>query len=429
MKKTIKKDMKLENVQTTINKVQTNIDIKDLMAKLETPAGPSNPTRYTGVSCPLRVGSDCAGLMSESVALDNMGLKHTSIFIAESEPTLAKLLQLRHPCAKFTADLTGRDDDKDTDHVDLYIFGAPCQPWSPAGKQQGNKDKKKRNIVMWKCIDYIRTKLPRTVIGENSHAFAFKKFKKVRRKIISLIKSYGYKVWWKILNTMDYGIPQHRKRFYFVAIKTEAIKREFKFPSKSPCLPLNSVLVAPGVPGRPRLPSTKRAKHVKKRALKKMEAKGIIPRPRSPVIIDVNASERFTSCMAKVSPTLTASRCTQNGHYVALRKGMMRIEEMCRLQCVHPRFITDSLVLLKQNHGDGEASALRVLKHAIGNAMSVNVLMVILSKLLPCAGLANELDRPSLDDLRRFINIPMHDPDLSEDDDDDLFHMCELQGC
>ena len=217
----VKKVKKVKNVMKKVKKVQKatenagQINFKALMEKLETTPRTASNAQYlsVGPGRVLRVGADCAGLMSESLALDMLGVKHTSVFFAELNPTLMELLKHKHPEAKAAADLIARDDNQDTEHVDIYCFGAPCQPWSPAGKQQGNNDKKKRNIVLWKCISYIHDKLPRVVIAENSHAFAFNKFKKIRQKIVSLIKSYGYNVWWKVLNTMDYGIPQHRKRF------------------------------------------------------------------------------------------------------------------------------------------------------------------------------------------------------------------------
>jgi site-specific DNA-cytosine methylase len=241
---------------------------------------------------------------------------------------------------------------------------------------------------------------------ENSHALAFRKFKKVRHQIISFIKSYGYNVSWKVLNTMDYGIPQHRKRFYLVAIKNEAIKRPFRFPSPISCLALNSLLEKPGVPGRPRPPKNKRAKSIRKAALAKFAGQQVVPCAHTPCVIDVNASARFSSQMEAVSPALTASRCTQNGHYIAVRKGMMRLDEMCRLQGIAPRVMEESIAFLKKQHS--EAHSLRVVKHAIGNAMSVNVLMCILSKLIPCAGLVHSHSspvRPSLMTIQRSLDI------------------------
>jgi len=170
----------------------------------------------------------------------------------------------------------------------------------------------------------------------------------------------------------------------------------------------------PGVPGRPRPPATQRTKFTKELALRKFKAKNIVPSPRYPCVIDVNASPSFASQMADVSPTLTATRCTQNGHYIALRKGMMRLDEMCRLQGMHPTIMQEALTFLKQHHD--EAHSLRVLKHAIGNAMSVNVLMAIMTRVLPAAGLVqpHQLASPSLTTIQQCIGIPSDDFDLFE---------------
>jgi site-specific DNA-cytosine methylase len=422
-RKTAEEKVKVKkNTKKDRSPTMTNKGFKALMAKLETTPTSTSNRAYIGLpEHALRVGSDCAGLMSESLALHNLGVKHTNVFVAEVNPTLLELLKHKHPEAKFTADLMTRNDSTDTEQVDIYTFGAPCQPWSPAGKQQGNKDKLNRNFILWKCISYIHDKLPRAVISENSHAFAYKKFTKVRHKITSLIRSYGYNVWWKVLNTKDFGIPQHRKRFYLVAIKNEALKRNFKFPAPTPaCLPLNTLLEMPGVPGRPRPPATDRAKFIKRQALKKFKAKQIVPSVSTPCVIDINASPDYASQMAAVSPTLTATRCTQNGHYIALRKGMMRFNEMCRLQGMHPKIMEDALTFLRQQHT--EAHSLRVLKHAIGNAMSVNVLMAIMVRVLPAAGLVqpHQLSKPSLNTIQQCIGIAADDFDLFESGCPDL---------
>ena len=111
----------------------------------------------------------------------------------------------------------------------------------------------------------------------------------------------------------------------------------------------------------------------------------------------------------------------------------MRLDEMCKLQGIHPGIMEESLAFLKQEHT--EAHSLRVLKHAIGNAMSVNVLMAILSQVLRCAGLIHPsvlASRLSLSTIQHSIGIDADcvDDELEEDgNDDDLFHMMEVGGC
>lgn len=131
--KKLKKVKKVKKVKEGLPGMTTR-SFKALMEKLETIPTTTSNRAYISVPEPghgLRVGSDCAGLMSESLALDNLGVKHTNVFVAEVNPTLLELLKHKQPNAKFTADLMTRDDQVDTEHVDIYIFGAPCQPWSP----------------------------------------------------------------------------------------------------------------------------------------------------------------------------------------------------------------------------------------------------------------------------------------------------------
>jgi len=170
-----------------------HLSLKSLLRKLRSPPPRIKDDKEYRV-CPveIRVDADCAGLMTESMALDNLGVKHQVDCFAESNKALRKLLQRRHPQASCISDLTERDDDDSVGPApDLYVFGAPCQPWSPAGKKKGNKDKLKRNLVLWKCISHIRSKRPRTIIMENSHSLGYRKFREVRRQIVSFIKSYG----------------------------------------------------------------------------------------------------------------------------------------------------------------------------------------------------------------------------------------------
>ena len=391
----------------------TRISLRRVLKTLGSPAPPNNDLALTLLCyrrCPtsISVVADCAGLMTESMALENLRIKHHVDCFAESNQALRKFLQHANPQALCVPDIIERDDNVTViaPPPDLYVFGAPCQPWSPAGKQEGNKDKLKRNLVLWKCISHIRSTLPRTIIMENSHSLAFKKFRKVRHKIISFIKSYGYEVHWKILNTKNYGIPQNRRRFYLVGIKNEAVKRRFCFPKKMPCLDLNELLnsACHHDRRRPGCPDTERAHFVLEGCLEKLKCKkNVTPCDDTPCVVDVHSSARFASAMASCSPALTASRCVQNGHYIASRNGLMFLEEMCRLQGIHPLKVDNIVSFIAQEFG--AAKALTVAKHAIGNAMSVNILMCILPRLLSSSGLISSSAPTSLANIIESIGL------------------------
>ena len=67
-----------------------------------------------------------------------------------------------------------RDNTKsDVPRVHLYAFGAPCQSFSPAGKQQGLRDQ--RGQILYSCLGCIKHKKPLTAVAENSVALSTKR--------------------------------------------------------------------------------------------------------------------------------------------------------------------------------------------------------------------------------------------------------------
>lgn len=49
---------------------------------------------------------------------------------------------------------------------------------------------------------------------------------------LDILKSYGYKSFWKVLNAKDYGVPQNRERVFVVSILDKDAYYEFPIPFK-----------------------------------------------------------------------------------------------------------------------------------------------------------------------------------------------------
>jgi len=124
---------------------------------------------------PITVGSDCAGLLSEGTALDMLGIKHEHVFASEANVAVRHLLYDTYGKKSMTyyKDVCRRDNTAQAvPSCDIYVFGFPCTPYSPAGLGQGLMDKKGRGDVLFHCLDYVKHKRPAVVIAENSHRFA-----------------------------------------------------------------------------------------------------------------------------------------------------------------------------------------------------------------------------------------------------------------
>lgn len=111
---------------------------------------------------------------------------------------------------------------------DLLTGGFPCQAFSVAGKMQGELDS--RGTLFNEIIRIAEVKQPKYMLLENVKGLTAKKFKPTFDKILSELDRIGYNVYWKVLNTKDYGIPQSRARVWFVCFRKDIDTKTFKFP-------------------------------------------------------------------------------------------------------------------------------------------------------------------------------------------------------
>jgi DNA (cytosine-5)-methyltransferase 1 len=118
---------------------------------------------------------------------------------------------------------------------DLLTGGFPCQAFSAAGKGGGELDP--RGTLVWDIIRIAEAKQPKYMLLENVKGFTFKKFKQTFDKVLSDLDRIGYKVYWKVLNSKDFGIPQNRERVWFVCFRKDLPQSEFndfQFPTPKP---------------------------------------------------------------------------------------------------------------------------------------------------------------------------------------------------
>ena len=325
----------------------------------------------------ITVGSDCAGLCSEGIALELLGVKHKHLFACEMNPSVRHLLYEAYgkKAMKYYSDVTTRRHDL-TPKVDLYCFGAPCQPFSPAGRGKGMTDP--RSKALSSCVAYIEAQRPKCFVCENSHRLLSKKFNAPWKALKRQLKSLGYYLRYKVINTKDYGIPQSRPRTYLVGVNRTFMVAKFRFPDSIPAEPVDRFLddgLTSSCAARVRLRQSPHVDAVMARAHKIFQQKGV-DSTKEHCFVDTGASLGWSSVMVGQSPCLTATRCASGGHFITTRRRLMTISEMCRLQGLPPNRI---------NYGKAKVSHKKFAK-ALGNMMSVNVLQRILPVLLKSIG-------------------------------------------
>lgn len=109
------------------------------------------------------------------------------------------------------------------DNIDIVIGGPPCQPFSRFGNQMGIEDARDGFPVF---IDAVRRLQPKVFLFENV-ANILGRHKWYLDLIVKELQTLGYYVDYKILNAVDYGVPQNRERLICVGHRST-----FSFPAK-----------------------------------------------------------------------------------------------------------------------------------------------------------------------------------------------------
>lgn len=106
---------------------------------------------------------------------------------------------------------------------DLLVAGFPCQPFSICGKKRGFEDT--RGTLFFEICRIIEAKKPKIIILENVKHLIHHNRGNTLKTILLSLENLGYRVTYKILNSKDFGLPQHRERIFIIGTQNQ----EFDF--------------------------------------------------------------------------------------------------------------------------------------------------------------------------------------------------------
>lgn len=109
------------------------------------------------------------------------------------------------------------------------IGGPPCQSWSEAGTLRGIDDH--RGQLFFDFIRILRDKKPRFFLAENVSGMLSRRHAKALDNIQQLFADAGYELSSALLNAVNFGVPQDRKRVFFVGIRKD-LGLHFQFPTR-----------------------------------------------------------------------------------------------------------------------------------------------------------------------------------------------------
>ena len=122
----------------------------------------------------------------------------------------------------------------DLPYADVVLAGIPCQPFSNAGNRQSTLDE--RGQLFAEVMQTLDIKKPKIVILENVRGFMSSKDENgllMPERIRLEFKKHGYRLYYELLNSADYEVPQNRYRVIMVGVRKD-LTVDYIFPQTMP---------------------------------------------------------------------------------------------------------------------------------------------------------------------------------------------------
>ena len=134
-------------------------------------------------------------------------------------------------------DITKISECEIPDH-NILLAGFPCQPFSILGDKKGFADT--RGTLFFDIERILQAKTPGAFLLENVKMLTTHDRGKTFSVILDRLQCLGYTVYWKVLNALDYGLPQKRERIFIVGFRKPV---KFHWPNNvGSYVPLDEIL-------------------------------------------------------------------------------------------------------------------------------------------------------------------------------------------
>lgn len=112
-------------------------------------------------------------------------------------------------------------------HHDILLAGFPCQAFSIMGKMRGFSDT--RGTMFFEIARILNFHKPNVILLENVKQLTTHAKGETFKTILQTLAQLGYHVKWKVLNALEFGLPQKRERVLIVGFRNESYASRFDF--------------------------------------------------------------------------------------------------------------------------------------------------------------------------------------------------------
>ena len=152
------------------------------------------------------------------------------VYACDNDPAAIDIYKKNIDERAYVRDVTTDEFHNDIQQIgecDIVLGGFPCQGFSKAGPKNKNDSRNFLYLEMKKAIENLK---PKIFIAENVDGLSQNFKGAYLEKIVSDFREIGYSIEYRLLDAANYGVPQHRRRIFFVGIRNDQPFSSFEWP-------------------------------------------------------------------------------------------------------------------------------------------------------------------------------------------------------
>ncbi|KGN68401.1 DNA cytosine methyltransferase [Porphyromonas sp. COT-239 OH1446] len=176
----------------------------------------------------VRVGTLFSGIGAIEHAFQRLNLKHEIVFAGDIEPKCKASYFANYNISEenWFSDVREFDARPYFGKVDFVVGGAPCQAFSMVGHRLGFEDA--RGTLFYEFARVVKETSPKVFLFENVRGLLNHDKGRTWQVMHDIFEELGYDLKFRVLNSCDYGIPQHRERIFCIGFRQ---KTNFEYPA------------------------------------------------------------------------------------------------------------------------------------------------------------------------------------------------------
>lgn len=185
---------------------------------------------FSNPKAEIRVGTLFSGIGAIEHALHRLKLNSSIVFAGDIDMQVKQSYFANYniSASDWHNDVTSFEAKKYRNKIDILVGGSPCQAFSMVGKRKGLEDI--RGTLFYDFARVVSETKPKVFIYENVKGLINHDAGKTWKVVQDVFHELGYNIHSKVLNSKDYGMPQHRERIFVVGFKDHNF--DFHFPNK-----------------------------------------------------------------------------------------------------------------------------------------------------------------------------------------------------